>query len=117
MPVVLAIAAPPALLLLLGLPFGVVYNFLRARLGMMHRAGWLRAYHTQLAFVHALGDDGFGGVFARLVFRSCCLFFGRGLLRPDFNVLVARQRGAAFLLLSIGCADLHELGFRGDGLS
>jgi hypothetical protein len=38
------------------------------------------------------------------------LFFGRGLLWPDFGVLVARQV-AAFLLLAVGRADLHELGF------
>src|SRR6185312_12384636 len=44
------------------------------------------------------------------------LFFACGLLRPDFGVLVARQRRAAFLLLTVCRADLHELGLRRNGL-
>ena len=82
---------------------------------MMHRAGWLGADLAQLALVDALGNDGLGGVLAGLELRSCGLFFGGGLLGPDFGVLVARQ-GAALLLLTIGRADLHQLGFRRNGL-
>src|SRR5882757_1727974 len=82
----------------------------------MHRAGLLGAYLSQLTLVDAFGDDGLGGVFAGFELRSCGLFFARWLIGPDFGVFVARQRGAAFLLLPVGRADLHELGFCRDGL-
>src|SRR6185312_7879470 len=103
-----------ALLLLLGLRLRIV----RARLllRVMHRAVRLRANLADFALVDAVRDDGFGGVFACFELRSDRLFFACGLLRPDFGVLVARQRRAAFLLLPVGRADLHELGFRRNGL-
>jgi hypothetical protein len=82
----------------------------------MHWAGWLRAYLTQFALVDALRDDGFGGELARLELRSGRLFFAGGLVGTDFDVLVTRQGDAAFLLLAIGRADLHELGLSGKGL-
>ena len=42
--------------------------------------------------------------------------FRLGLLLPDFDILVSRKRGAAFLLLTIARADLYQLRFRCDGL-
>jgi hypothetical protein len=44
------------------------------------------------------------------------LFFRLGLLLPDFDILVARNRGAAFRLLAIGRADLYYLRFGCDCL-
>jgi hypothetical protein len=38
-----------------------------------------------------------------------------GFSGPDFGALAARQ-GAAFSLLPIGCADLHQLRLGGNGL-
>src|ERR1017187_3133152 len=83
----------------------------------MHRAGRLRAYLTKFALVDALRDDGFRGELARLELRPGRLFFAGGLVGTDFDILVTRQGSAAFLLLSIGRADLHELGLSGKGLS
>jgi hypothetical protein len=105
-----------ALLLLLGLPLGIICDLLWALLGMMHRTVSLRANLADFALVDTLRPDGFCGVFAGFELRADSLFFGRGLLWPDFGVLVARQRRTAFLLLAVGRADLHELGFRRNGL-
>jgi hypothetical protein len=40
-------------------------------------------------------------VFARLELRAGGLFLGGGLLRPNLDVLVARQDGASFLPLAV----------------
>jgi hypothetical protein len=116
MPVVLANRNLPALPLLLRLRLGVISDLLRTRLGVMHRAGWLGVYLPQFTLVDAFGHDSFGGVPARLELRSRGLFFGGGLVGPDFDLLVAGQRRAPFCLLPVGRTDLHEVGFRGDGL-
>jgi hypothetical protein len=42
--------------------------------------------------------------------RIASILFGRGLLGPDFGILVTREGRAAFLL-GLGCAALHALGF------
>jgi hypothetical protein len=83
---------------------------------MMHQAGWLRAYLANLALVDAFGDDGFGGELARLEFRPGRLFFAGGLVGTNFDVPVAGQCRAAFLLLPIGRADLYEFGLGGKSL-
>jgi hypothetical protein len=104
------------LTLFLHLRFRVIRDLLRTRLGVMHRAGWLRAYLANLALVDTFGHDGFGGELARLELRSGRLFFAGGLVGTNFDVLVTRQRRTALLLLSIGRADLYELGLGGEGL-
>ena len=114
MPVVLAIAV--SLRCFSCSAFHLASSALDCFFGMMHRAGWLGANLSQFALVDAVRHDGFCGVFAGFELRAHRLFFGRGLLWPDFGVLVARQRRAAFLLLAVGRADLHELGFRRNGL-
>ena len=63
----------PALPLLLRLRLRVIRDLLRTWLGVMHRAGWLGAYLAQFTLVDAFGDDGFGGVLARLELRPAFL--------------------------------------------
>lgn len=76
----------------------------------------LRFPLAQFALVDAFRNDGFGGEFAVFKLRPGGLFFAAGILWPDFGVLVARKGGAAFHLLPISRADLHEFGFRDDRL-
>jgi len=80
----------------------------------MHRAICLGANLAEFALLAAFGDNGLGGVLARLELRPGRLFFRPGLLLPDFDILVARNGGAAFLLLAIARADLYQLRFRCD---
>ena len=103
-----------ALLLLFGLPLLIVAAGLL--LGMMHRAGWIGADLVDGADVAAFGDDGLGGELAHLELGPLRLVLRLRLLVPNGGVLVARQDGAAFLLLAVGRADLHKLRLRGDGL-
>jgi hypothetical protein len=84
---------------------------------MMHRTGWLGAHLASFALVDAFRDDGLGGVFAGFKLRSCGLFFGSGFVGADFSMYLLRGNvGAAFPLLPIGRADLHERGLGRDGL-
>ena len=85
-------------------------------LRMMHRAGWIGAHLMDGADVAAFGDDGLGGELAHLELGPLRLFLRLRLVVPNGGVLVARQDRAAFLLLAVGGADLHQLRFRGDGL-
>jgi hypothetical protein len=55
--------------------------------------------------VHRKSARALGGVLARLELRACDLIFRLGLLLPDFDILVSRKLGAAFLLLAIASAD------------
>jgi hypothetical protein len=82
----------------------------------MHRAICLGANLAEFALLDAFGDNGLGGVLARLELRAGGLLFRLGLLLPDFDILVARNGCAAFLLLAIARADLYQLRFRCDGL-
>ena len=106
----------PTLPLLPRLRLGVILDLLRTRLRVMHWAGWLRAYLTNLAFVDAFRDNGFGRKLARLELRADRLFFVGGLLGTDFDILVAGNGGTPILVLSIRRADLDQLRLRGDGL-
>jgi hypothetical protein len=76
----------------------------------------LHPHFMYFALLAALGSAGLGGVLACLVLRSDGLFLRARLLLPDGNVLVARQRRTAFLLLAVGGADLQDLRFDGDSL-
>jgi hypothetical protein len=98
------------LLVLFVLPLRIVPAGLLFR--MMHRAGGIGADLVDGANVAAFGDDGLGGELAHLELRALRLFFRLRLVVADGNVLVAGERGAAFLLYAVGGADLHELRFR-----
>ncbi len=63
----------------------------------------------------AFGHDGLGDELARLVLRPLRLCLVLGLVLLNRNVFVARENGTAFALLPLHRADLHELGFGGDG--
>jgi hypothetical protein len=76
---------------------------------MVYRAGRLGANLPQFALVDAIGNDGLGGVLARLEFRPLRFLRCVGLLLPDFDVLVARDRLLAFRLLLVCRADLDKL--------
>ena len=60
----------------------------RLLLGVMHRAIGMSADLVHLALLAALGDDGLGGVFARLVLRPLRLFLVFRLLIADGDILV-----------------------------
>src|ERR1035437_5735325 len=68
------------LLLLLGLPLLIVAVDLR--LGMMNRAGWVRADLVNSANVAAFGDDGLGSELAHLILRLFRIVFGLRLIVP-----------------------------------
>jgi hypothetical protein len=49
------------------------------------------------ALFTAFGDDGLGGELAGLVLRPAFLLLLGRLILPDFDVAIARNRGASFL--------------------
>ena len=85
-------------------------------LRMMDGASGIRADLVHRANLAAFGDDGIGGELAHLELRALGLVVGLRLVVADRGVLVARQYRAAFLLRPVGRADLHKLGFGGNGL-
>ena len=74
----------------------------------------LGANLPQFSLTQTIRNDGLGGVLARLEVRPFCLLRGVGLLRPDLDVLAASDDLAAFLLLSVGRADLYKFRLRGN---
>jgi hypothetical protein len=103
-----------AALLLLGFEAGI--GLRRLLLGMVNKAGRFGAYFVRFALVDALGNNGFGGVFARLELRPLCLLRRVCLLLPDFDVLVARGGILAFpAALCMRCASRTRRGFRRRG--
>jgi hypothetical protein len=68
------------------------------------------------ANVAAFGDDGLGGELAYLELVPFRVIFGLRLFVPNRDVLIAWQYRATFFLSTVGRADLHQLGLRGDGL-
>jgi len=82
----------------------------------MHRAICLSANLSEFALFAAFGDNGLGGVLARLELRAVGLLFRLGLLLPDFDILISRNGSTAVLLLTIRRADLYQLRSRCDGL-
>ena len=85
-------------------------------LRVMDRAFGIGANSLGFALLGAFGDDGLGGVLARLVFRPVALILALRFVLPDFDVLVARNDRAAFGGFTVGGADLYQLRLGGDGL-
>ena len=75
-------------------------------LRMVNRAIWVGTDFAEFAFLRAFRDDGLGRRFARLVLRPFALLVVLWLLLFDLDVLVARNRGAAFGWFAVSCGDL-----------
>jgi hypothetical protein len=83
---------------------------------MMDGAGWIGADLVEGANVRAFSDDGVGGELAHLELGTFGVVFRLRLVVPNRGVLVPWEYRATFFLSTVGRADLHQLGFRGDGL-
>jgi hypothetical protein len=88
------------LLLALLLMFGLLLIFVAAGLllGMMDRAGCVRADLVDAANVAPLGDDGIGGELAHFELRPLRLILRLWLMVTNGGVLVAWESRAAFFL-------------------
>lgn len=85
-------------------------------LGVMDGAGGIHAHFVDRAHVGPLRDDRVGGVLAHLELGTLGLVFRLRVFVADRGVLVAGQNRTAFLLRTVGRADLHDLWFGGNGL-
>jgi hypothetical protein len=106
----------PAPLILFGFECSIVRPIAVHLLRVMDGAIGIFAYLMDCADVAAFGDNGVGGKLAHLELGSLSLVVGLWLIVADGDVLVAWQYGTAFLLRSVGGADLHKVRFCGNGL-
>ena len=104
----------PPPLLLFGLECAVIGRLRLA--GMVNRAFEIGADSPDFPLFTALGHDGLGCELAGLVLRPIRLLLLGRLVLPDFNVAIARNRGASLLLYAVGGADFYQLRFCRDGL-
>src|SRR6201998_3234657 len=103
-------------LFLLGLESGVACASSGLLLRMVDGAGGIGADFVDRAHIGAFRDDGLRRKLARLELRTFGVVFRLRLVISDRGVLVARQNRTAFLLPTVGGADLYDLGLGGNGL-